>query len=174
MPNRREWLALTGVGLAAAAAGTLLWPRLNPEASAIRMLMATNFSDLAGNIRQISDWRGKILVCNFWATWCAPCREEMPLFARMQMEYADKSVQFVGIGIDQVSKMREFSKSFRIPYPLLVAGAETLGLMQKLGNASGGLPFTIVLDRGGRLAARHLGALQQAELAPLLARLAAT
>jgi thiol-disulfide isomerase/thioredoxin len=172
MPNRREWLTLAGVGLAAATAGALLWPRLRPEASAIRMLMNNNFSDLAGNVRQIREWRGAVLVCNFWATWCAPCREEMPLFAEMQRKYAGNSVQFVGIGIDQVVKMREFSNSLQIPYPLLVAGAETLDLMRKLGNSSGGLPFTVVLDREGGLAARHLGALQRPELEPLLVRLA--
>ncbi len=171
MPSRREWLALAGVGLASATAGALLWPRLNPETTAIRMLLSTNFPDLEGKSRKISEWSGKVLVCNFWATWCAPCREEMPLFAEMQRKYAAKSVQFVGIGIDQVAKMREFAKAQQIPYPLFVAGAETLGLMQKLGNTSGGLPFTVVLDREGGLAERHLGALPRAVLETLLIRL---
>jgi thiol-disulfide isomerase/thioredoxin len=109
---------------------------------------------------------------NFWATWCAPCREEIPELTKIQEKYAANGVQIVGIALDNVLKVREYAKEMRIEYPLLIGFGETLGLARDLGNSAGVLPFTVVLDRTGKLVHAHAGAITEAslsaELAPLL------
>lgn len=163
-PRRRELLILGGVGVAAAAAGALLGARSLRSRSAEQALFSASFPDLAGKPRRLLEWQGKILLCNFWATWCAPCREEIPLLVEMHAVYANKGVQVVGIGIDQVAKMREFAVIFKVSYPLLVADASAIETMRQLGNASGGLPFNVIFDRAGKVAERKLGAFRSAEI----------
>ena len=180
-PGRREALILMAAGLAAAAAGFLLGPALlrstrrdgagEAPAGANRALRTAAFVDLAGELRRLSDWQGRILLCNFWATWCAPCREEIPLLMAAHREYRPKGVEIVGIAIDNVAKVREFSSSFNISYPVLLAEAGGLDLMRELGNSAGGLPYTVVADRQGNLAYRKLGAFKGAELDAILAPL---
>ncbi len=175
-PGRREALILGAAGAAAVAAGFLAGPALlqlgaGGEGEALR---AAKFPDLEGKVRGLAEWRGKVLVCNFWATWCAPCREEIPLLVAARERYGPGGVEIVGIAIDNAAKVREFSASFKISYPILLAEAEGLDLMRKLGNASGGLPYTIVADRQGVVIHRKLGALKGLELDGILAPLART
>lgn len=171
--DRRELLILGSVGLAAATAGVLVGPMLVQSQSGAAELLAASFPDLEGRPRKLLEWRGQVLVCNFWATWCAPCREEIPILNSAYNRFAAKGVEIVGIGIDNVAKMREFSKELGIGYPILVAGAEALNLMRNLGNTSGGLPFTVFLDRQGRLVHRKLGAIKASELEEQLINLLA-
>jgi thiol-disulfide isomerase/thioredoxin len=173
-PGRRELLILGGAGLAAAAAGFLAGPALlslgaDKESEA---LQAASFADLGGRQRRMAEWNGKILVCNFWATWCAPCREEIPLLVASRQKYGASGVEIVGIAIDNAAKVREFSATFNISYPVLLAEAEGLDLMRRVGNTGGGLPYTVIADRQGRLQHRKLGALKQGELDALLAPMA--
>ena len=135
-------------------------------------LRAASFADLDGKMRRLDEWRGRILVCNFWATWCAPCREEIPLLLEMRRKYGPGGVEIVGIAIDNAAKVRQFSASFSISYPILLAEADGLDLMRRLGNSGGGLPYTVIADREGTLVHRKLGALKQPELDSLLAPLA--
>jgi thiol-disulfide isomerase/thioredoxin len=116
----------------------------------------------------MSQWRGKVLVVNFWATWCAPCREEIPALMRVQHKYASNGVQFVGIAVDNVSKVRDYAKEMRIDYVLLIGGMETLGVTKDLGNRAEVLPFTVVLDRAGKVVYAHAGALTDALLGAVL------
>jgi len=169
--GRREALILGGAGIAAAAAGFLAGPALlrlgaGGEGEILRM---ASFPDLDGRVRRLSEWQGKILVCNFWATWCAPCREEIPLLVAARQKYVPSGVEIVGIAIDNAAKVLEFSASFKISYPILLAD-----LMRKLGNDTGGLPYTVVADRAGTLVRRKLGALKEGELAAILEPLAGT
>lgn len=136
-----------------------------PAADAI---MALTLPDLEGRPQAIAQWRGKILVVNYWASWCAPCIEEMPAFSRLQRSYAAQGVQFVGIGIDDVEKLRRFARATPVAYPLLVgdpAGTQLPALQVK------GLPYTVVIDRNGRLEGSRLGRIDEVTLDATLRRL---
>ncbi len=123
-----------------------------------------SLSDLNGQAQSFGQWRGKILIVNYWATWCHPCREEMPGFSRLQDKYRDKGVQFVGISIDSADKIIEFQKTTPVSYPLLIGDMGAMENSAKLGNSRQALPFTAVFDRDGRLTATKLGRLAEPEL----------
>jgi thiol-disulfide isomerase/thioredoxin len=170
-PGRREALILGAVALAAAGAGVLVGPLLLQSRSGAADLLGATFPDLEGKPRRLIEWQGQVLVCNFWATWCAPCREEVPVLIEARRQHAAKGLEIVGIAIDQPDKVQEFAKSFGISYPILFAGADVIELMRKLGNGSGALPYTVILDRGGTLAYRHLGAVSREQLESALSGL---
>ena len=163
MPERREVLGLLGIGLAAAIAGVVVSQRAG-EPDDTDALRLARFTDLAGKPRSLHEWQGLILVVNFWATWCAPCRQEIPELVRARDKLLAFRVEFVGIAIDQVVKVSEFARMLQISYPLLIADATGLQLVRKLGNSSGGLPYTVVLDRKGEVAHRNLGAVTQEKI----------
>jgi thiol-disulfide isomerase/thioredoxin len=164
MPDRREILALAGVGLAAAVAGAVLGPLALQSRSGASALLSTVFPDLAGQPRRLRDWRGRVAVCNFWATWCAPCREEMPLLITLYDKYRNQGLDVVGIGVDKLPNIAEFAANLHVTYPLLVGDARALDLLRSLGNEAGVLPYTVVLDRQGTVTYRKLGAFRQGEL----------
>ena len=176
-PVRRA-LLVAGIGTVAAAAGywANAW-RLGLAGSAVERdvaaeILGSTLHNLDGAPQSLAGWRGRILVINYWATWCAPCREEIPLFVRLQQEYAAKNVQFIGIAVDQADKVRAFAQEFNINYPLLIAGIDAVELSRKAGNKAGVLPYTLVLDRTGKIAASLVGSLSEArmraQLDPLL------
>ena len=103
-------------------------------------------------------------MVNFWATWCAPCREEIPGFVSLQERYGSRGLRFVGIAIDQPDKVAEFAREFHINYPLLMGGLETMDLLRQSGNRAGVLPYTLVIDRLGNLISREPGGLKEARL----------
>ena len=107
-------------------------------------------------------------MVNFWATWCAPCREEIPGFVRLQKRYGQRGLQFVGIAIDQPDKVADFAREFGINYPLLMGGLETMELLRQAGNRAGVLPYTLVIDREGRVVSREPGGLKEARLDGLI------
>lgn len=173
--RRRLWLAAAGVGALAAAAGYGVhrwWgggaepDRANP--AAVQALLAAPLRDLKGDNRVLGSWRGRVLVVNFWATWCTPCREEIPEFVRMQKSYGPRGVQFVGVAFDQPQPVEAFAREFGINYPLLVGGLDTMALMRECGNRAGVLPYTLVLDRHGNIASRHTGVLNKARIEALI------
>jgi thiol-disulfide isomerase/thioredoxin len=134
-------------------------------------VLALSLPDLDGRTQPLAQWRGKVLIVNFWATWCAPCREEMPEFVAAQARDGDKGVQFVGIAVDDVDKVRSFAREIGLNYPALIGGYGAIELSKTLGNNLSALPFTVVLDRAGRVAHTQLGPLKQAKLDRLLADL---
>lgn len=135
---------------------------------AAQRLMRTALPDPAGTLQQMSQWRGKVLVVNFWATWCAPCRQEIPALIQVQHKHASNGVQFVGIALDNAAKVQEFAREMHIDYPLLVGDATTLALSKALGNRAEVLPFTVVLDRAANVTYSHVGALTEAKLGEVL------
>ena len=153
-------------------AGLISSQQLTPEEGqkAADAVMTLTLPDLEGRPQAISQWRGKVLVVNFWASWCAPCVEEMPAFSRLQGLFAAQGVQFVGIGIDEVDNMRTFVNSRPVTYPLLAA---TPAISEMPGVQVKGLPYTLVIGRDGRLETSRLGRLDEARLEPILRRLLA-
>jgi len=165
---RREVLILGAIGAAAAVAGGLVGALVLQAQSGAADLLDAPFRDLSGAKRSLREWRGRVLVCNFWATWCAPCREEIPMLVAVREIFASKGAEIVGIGIDHAPKVREFAKTYGITYPVLIAEADAIELMRRLGNVLGGLPYTVMLDRVGAVAHRRLGALTRAEVEGVL------
>ena len=166
--TRREVILLAGVAAGAGVGGALLGALALQSSGGAAELLGTRFVDLSGQPRRLLDWRGRALICNFWATWCAPCREEIPLLVAAKQQLPANAVDIVGIGIDEAAKLREFALNFGINYPILRGGVETLPLIRKLGNRAGGLPYNVVLDRHGVLVHQKLGALTAEELRQLI------
>ena len=137
----------------------------------VESLFAAPMPDLTGHQTSLGAWKGKVLVVNFWATWCVPCREEIPDFIRLQKEFGDKGVQFIGIAADQADKVALFSNEFHINYPLLIGNYGALDLAKRVGNRISALPFTVVLDRNGRLVHRQLGVLKVEKLRTIFGEL---
>jgi len=160
------------VAIAATTGGAAyhLWSRDGAAAVAassgavVEQVYAARLADLKGGVQTLGQWQGQVLVVNFWATWCAPCREEIPGFVRMQERYGPRGLQFVGVAIDQPDKVAEFSREFHINYPLLMGGLETMELMRQAGNRAGVLPYTLVIARDGKLVSREPGGLKEARL----------
>ncbi len=146
---------------------------LNSEATeaAAQKLMLTSLSDLNGREQTLSRWRGKVLLVNFWATWCAPCREETPALRAIHRRYVANGIVVVGIAVDNAAKVRKYASEMGVDYNLLIATAEALAISRDLGNQAGVLPFTLALDRVGKVAFIHAGALTEASLDAMLAPL---
>jgi thiol-disulfide isomerase/thioredoxin len=159
-------LALTGGYLAR------LWLATDvPAQDPGEVLLAARLNDPTGQPQALAQWQGKVLVVNFWATWCPPCLKEIPEFVRLQQRYGPKGVQFVGIAIDDLNRVLGFMAHNSMNYPVLMAEREGLDLARAAGNRLGGLPFTVVIDRQGRAARVELGVLDEQKLAPFLDQL---
>ncbi|MGA8007653.1 MAG: TlpA disulfide reductase family protein [Burkholderiales bacterium] len=169
--GRRKALIVGAVGVAAAAAGALAALGLLRSQDSGAALQAARFTDLEGKTRRLAEWRGKVVLCNFWATWCPPCREEIPMLVALSKEMAPKGVQIVGIALDSAVKVGEFARDYKVTYPLVIAGSDGIDLMRATGNQLGGLPYTAFLDRRGRIMHRKLGALQEAQVREWLAEM---
>lgn len=141
---------------------------LAPPPTVPAELPAIALKDLDGRVHTLADWRGKALVVNFWATWCAPCRREIPLLNRIEREYAGKSVEVVGIAVDFADDVRAFTKEVPIGYPLLVGEEDGLAAARAFGVATMAFPFTAFTDSRGRIIAVHLGELEPAQAAAIL------
>ena len=175
MSRARLWLALCTIALLAAYAGYRVSAPEKGFDSPVTPTLSifdVKLSDLQGQPQSLGQWRGKVLVVNYWATWCHPCREEMPGFSRLQDKFRNKGVQFVGISIDDASKIIEFQKETPTTYPLLIGDIGPMKNSADLGNTRQALPFTAVFDRQGKLALTKLGRLSEKELEPELADLA--
>ena len=152
--KRAGQIALLVVAAAALAAGFWLnlWNKGGaPDSGNVVRLMAASLPDTEGKSQALAQWRGKVMVVNFWATWCPPCLEEIPEFVRMQEKFGNQGLQFVGIAIDNTAKVREFAAKYRMNYPVLIGEADAIELARVAGNELGGLPFTVIVDRRGRL-----------------------
>ena len=161
-----------GAGLASYRLGGIeALAATTPPGDAASRLATLNLPDPAGRLQPLAAWQGRVRVLNFWATWCPPCRKELPGFARLSRKFADKGVQFVGISIDDADKVQAFRQETAIPYPLLIGDTNTLALTAPLGNPSLGLPFTVVLDRQGKVALQKVGIVSEGQLEELLSRL---
>lgn len=162
--GRRSLVILGSVGAISAALGAFVGALVSQSRSGVGSLLASSFPDAAGQARHLSEWQGRPLVCNFWATWCEPCREEMPLLDAAQAKYASHRLQVVAIAIDNAANVADFASKSRFGFPLLVGEFAAVELMRALGNPTGALPFTVLVDASGRLRKRKLGAYSDADL----------
>jgi thiol-disulfide isomerase/thioredoxin len=120
--------------------------------------------DLDGKIRTLGEWRGNVIVLNFWATWCPPCREEIPLFIALQKKHAADGLQVIGVAIDNKTSVMDYRQSAGINYTLLVGNDDAMDLAAKYGDRMISLPYSVIISRSGTIAVRKLGAFEEAEL----------
>jgi thiol-disulfide isomerase/thioredoxin len=159
----------------AAPVTTAIAPTGGPAHTASTNLYTQTLNDLSGKPESLDKWKGKALLVNFWATWCAPCVQEMPELSALANEEAaneaTKRFNVIGIGIDSPSAMSEFAAKHNIKYPLYVGGMGGTELSRGFGNTNGGLPFTVLIGADGQVRKTYLGKLKFDELKADLAAL---
>ena len=128
------------------------------------VIYATSFPDLEGVPQSLGQWSQKLLILNFWATWCAPCIEEIPMLVRMQEKYAAAGLQIVGIAADSRLNSLNFAKKLSINYPVLPDDSRAIEFSKRVGNRLGLLPFSIVLSPSGEIVTTKLGVMTEAEI----------
>jgi thiol-disulfide isomerase/thioredoxin len=138
---------------------------------AVASLYATSLNDLAGKAQPLAQWKGKPLLVNFWASWCAPCVSEMPELSELAAGDGGKHFNVIGIGIDSPTNLAEFARKIKISYPLYVGGMGGTDLARALGNANGGLPFTVLIGADGQVRKTYLGRLKFDQVRADLAKL---
>ena len=115
-----------------------------------------------------ADFPGKTLLINFWATWCAPCRHEMPMLMALQNEYGAEGLQVVGIALDDIENVRNFVKKYGISYPTLVGVADAMATSDAYGNVGGVLPYSVLVDKDGVIRWQYTGEIPQDDISRLL------
>ena len=166
--NKRQWM-MGGVALAAAAAGAgWAWWRHRPgEVSdgALDAFWTQDWADPNGQVIEMGAFKGQPLLVNFWATWCPPCVEELPMLNQFQRDNGPQGWRVVGLAVDQPSSVRKFLERLPLFFPVAMAGLGGTELSRQLGNTNGGLPFTVVIDSRGRIADRKIGKVDASDLA---------
>lgn len=119
--------------------------------------------DTMGVERSVSEWDGKVLVLNFWATWCPPCRKEIPEFVALQGRLGDRGLQFVGIALQRPEELGDFIRETGMNYPVLAGEISVVRLAESYGNAVGVLPYTVIVDRAGKIVFVRVGPLPGAQ-----------
>ncbi len=173
MNRALQALIAGGIAIAFAAAGLFYYQWRVADAPpspeiAGRMVLGASLMGLDNRLQSFEQWRGKVLVVNFWATWCAPCREEIPGFIQFQERYRARGVQFVGVAIDHKERVAPYAKEMAINYPLVVGGLETMEFARLLGNQHSVLPYTLAIDRTGKVIFSQVGVLKPEKLDNLL------
>ena len=165
--SRRAWLWAAGAAAGLAGAG-LAWWRLSPQAAgpvAQHAFWAESFEDPTGLSLPMKDFKGKPLLVNFWATWCPPCVEELPLLDRFWRENAAKKAEILALAIDQPSAVKKFLLRQPLGFPVGLAGLGGTELAKSLGNSAGGLPFSVFFNADGSIWRQKLGQLTPEDLA---------
>jgi len=168
----RNFLLLGAVGLVSLLAGALLFKLIQPgaderastsQATDIE-LHSIPLTDLDGAETRLLDWQTEILIVNFWAPWCAPCRREIPTLIEVHRDYAARGVRVLGIAFDGEPAVRRFADEYRIDYPLFLTGNASAMYNAAFDNPSGSLPYTAILGRDQRILFQHNGELTSQQL----------
>lgn len=124
--------------------------------------------DLDGNVRRLSDWDGKARLVNFWATWCAPCRREIPLLKSTQANYGENNMQVIGIAVDDLESVQIYAEEANFNYPILVGQEDAMAAAEASGVPFIGLPFTLIVAPGGELLKSHVGEIVESHIDTIL------
>lgn len=150
------------VAVLAAAGGFLVQQSVDtPKAGSVIGMQRPGFSlpDTEGKMRNIDEWKGKVILLNFWASWCPPCRKELPDFVRLYDKYKDRGFMVVGVGIDKRQDLVDFMDQMGVEYPVMVAQTEGIDLSQRYGDHLGALPYSVIIDRDGKIVETHVKSL---------------
>jgi thiol-disulfide isomerase/thioredoxin len=166
--KQRQWIIICLIGVLALVAGVFSSQWISQTRlvsnSSVKAFFANQWQAPDGKTIDTEKWQGKILVVNFWASWCPPCVEEMPVLDKLQKAFLQQNVLFVGIGIDSPSNIREFLKNTPISYPVAIGGLEGSNLSKQLGNTQGALPYTIIINTKGKVIYSKLGKISEDEV----------
>ncbi|HLF30454.1 MAG TPA: TlpA disulfide reductase family protein [Xanthomonadales bacterium] len=179
--NTRHVILLLSLALLASLGGVLAWRLvfMSPQPGAEQALVAApqGAQDLVGSPRpdftlgrvdgewvSAADFDGRVVLVNFWATWCKPCREEMPMLVELDHAYAEADFQVVGIALDELQQARDFAAELGVDYPILVGSTDVMAAVRLYGNLSGVLPYSVLIGRDGIIRWAHLGVLEKTEL----------
>lgn len=168
-PNDTDPVNTSASFVSSAASDAGLTGVTKPEVTG-GVIYAASFTDVDGNPQSLGQWQKKLLVVNFWATWCAPCKEEMPIFARLQRDMETKGVQFVGIAADSRENVANFAQKSPVGYPLYPSESGAIDFSKRLGNRLGLLPHTVVVAPSGEVVYTKLGQIVEADFAAVLTK----
>jgi thiol-disulfide isomerase/thioredoxin len=141
------------------------------NALSTQSIFAAKLPNENGMTQNLSHYKGKIIVLNFWATWCPPCREEMPELSELNIEYKNRNVVVLGIAVDELGLVKEFSNSTPVSYQLLVAENDGMALGENLGNNKGVLPYTVIINQEGKVVNTFFGRINKSLLLTTLSTL---
>ena len=166
--NRRQLIIIVAISLLALLGGVLtsqwIYKTGLARDPAVKAFFANSWQTPDGKTVNTQDWQVKVLVVNFWASWCPPCVEEMPALDKLQQEFLQQKVLFVGIGIDSPSNIREFLSKTPVSYPIVIGGLEGSNLSKQLGNSQGALPYTIIINAKGKASYSKLGKISEDDI----------
>ena len=159
-------IAIAMLLIAIAAAGYLLQMYLQPAAPPAAGTLAESrldftLADLQGNPRQLSEWRGQALLVNFWATWCAPCRREIPLLKQTQARQSENHLQIIGVAVDFREQVEVYAKEAEFNYPILIGQEDAMAAAEASGIEFVGMPFTLVVAADGSMIKAHIGEIRE-------------
>ncbi len=163
----RNKIAISVLIIASAILGFYSYTRLAEDTlpvvsdPIISGIITFTLPDLEGNLHHLSDWDGKARIVNFWATWCAPCRREIPLLKNAQAEYAESDFQVIGVAVDFVEEVVEYAEMAEFNYPILVGQEDAIAAVEATGMNFIGMPFTMIVSSDGYLIKIHIGELMK-------------
>ena len=155
-PQFKSWVEQEGPAAPTTAGPAAPQPRA-------QHLIDFTLKDLSGHEQTVTRWKGKLILLNFWAPWCTPCRQEIPMLESLQTRYGKRGLQIVGLGMDRPRSVGGYAKSAGINYPVLVGSMNKLArLGEAYGDNQQALPYSVLIDRRGRIVARWAGELKRA------------
>jgi thiol-disulfide isomerase/thioredoxin len=164
--------AMLAAGVGALIRHFVMPPELPPsppvKPAFLNSPLQTKLPDSSGRIQKLVQWQGKILVVNFWGTWCPPCLTEIPELIAIQQQYRDKNVQIIGIAIDSKQAVLKYQEKQAVNYPILIAGDSGMAIAKAWGNATNAVPFSVIFNPQGEIIHRQLGEISREELLELI------